>query len=688
MAILSRQDFLRMFIVPLTLGSSLSDVAARALGDSKSAGKKSVGVNSADPALVPSPKSYSPLAGTLKPKGPLAFNVTTDDSLSEQTVRLALNGALPLAEKANSSPSDSGLRLLLQSSGASNKSPEAYRLTVAKNEITVSSLSGKGLLMGLRTLAQLTVDGQIPLCEILDWPDVPSRAAHLCYHLIRESLAYNAPNFEALLEQIDQLAALKYNAVLLELESMFPYQRHPLVSCQIAFTPDQIDTIRKRLQAHQMEIIPMVQCLGHAYNVLIHEEYAGYREVPGTFQQYCPTHPKIADLYMEFVDEYLERFPGVRQWHMGGDESKQIGFCSRCKAKVEKVGKSRLYVDHVSEIALRLRKRGLTPMVWSDMLEAHPEDIARLPKDIKIVYWNYDMFNWTRPYAAGLFQRHGLQLIGAPAVRWEGTHTELSVNYLGRLRGIEGLIRRMHSEGCHEIMVTSWTKGSPHENTHYGFAYGADRCWNTEGSREDFDRRYAQSAFGTDDHSICNIYEMLSLKVPYAEGVSWHEWNHLNRFDLSGFRFPEKWKRYIRPEKEPQVLQELQTALETSRKAKAILETLAPKCLRGKRQLELLLTSAECIQAKAQFALALHRGRRLADTAIDSSEVVDWLAAQPAIVARWQEAKQLHQDMLGRSGFAPAVKFLNELMFEPIELNALIDMGRDLTVRLKSGQRS
>ena len=38
-------------------------------------------------------------------------------------------------------------------------------------------------------------------------------------------------------------------------------------------------------------------------------------------------------------------------------------------------------------------------MVWSDMMENHPEAIAQLPKDIKIVYWN--------PVNAALFGRHG-----------------------------------------------------------------------------------------------------------------------------------------------------------------------------------------------------------------------------------------------------------------------------------------
>jgi len=676
--ILNRHDFLKMFMVPIALSRSRNQLSANDVTSKLFGSGETSGADRSQPALVPYPKAFRLLGGTFKYRGPLPFNAIGDGSLGDQTIRLALSGTIRLADKPSGSPPKEGLRLIVQEPTVSSHAPEAYRLHAQENQITISSRSGDGLLMGLRTLAQLAIDGSIPLCEIEDSPDTSLRAAHLCYHLVRESLAYNAPNFDALIEQIDQLAALKYNSLLLELESMFPYKRHPLVSCQIAFTSEQIAAIRDRLKIHHLQIIPMVQCLGHAYNVLIHEQYASYREVAGTYQQYCPSNPKFADLYMEFVDEYLERFPGIRQWHIGGDESQQIGLCPRCKSKVEKVGRSRLYVDHVTEIARRLRERGLVPLIWSDMLETHPEDLPRLPKDIKIVYWNYDMANWNRPYAAAMLRQPGFKVIGAPAVRWGSSHTELSVNYQGVLRAIETFIRRMHSEGSSDFIVTSWTKGSPHENAHYGFAYAADACWNVAGSGKEFNKRYAKLVFGTDHESICNVYELLSLKVPYAEGMSWHEWNHLNRFDLSGFRFPEKWKRYTSPEKEPQALEQLRSALEASKKARAILDRVTPQCVRGKRQLQLLLTSAQCIQAKAQVALALHSGRRFGDPATNRDAISRWLSEQPAILAAWREAKKVHRDTLAVSGFAPAVEFLNELMFEPIEYDTLAEMGRHL----------
>ncbi|MEO7648982.1 MAG: hypothetical protein ABIZ80_00810 [Bryobacteraceae bacterium] len=229
-----------------------------------------------EPPLVPRPKRYRVLGGGMSKPG-------------EMLVRTALGDP-----------------------GAPGESPEAYRLVADEGKFTITSRSEEGLAMRRRTAAQLTAAAAVPRCEIVDWPDATLRAAHLCYHLIRESLAYNCPNFEALLEQIDQLAGLKYNGVLLDLESMFPYRKNPEVSCKIAFTPRQMSAIRDRLAANRMKVIPLVQYLGHAYNVLINERYADLREVPGTYQQYCPTNPKVADLYMQFVDEYLEMFPGIR----------------------------------------------------------------------------------------------------------------------------------------------------------------------------------------------------------------------------------------------------------------------------------------------------------------------------------------------------------------------------------------
>jgi len=623
------------------------------------------------PVTLPAVKRFLRRAGVCTLAGEVPVEIAGGAGLEERSVRVALSGALVPADKG---PTGRGIRLLVGDPQAPGDASGAYRLVVERDRIAVTARSGEGLLNGLRTVAQMACTGPLPQCEVTDWPDVTARSAHLCYHVVRESLAYNCPNFKALLDQIDQLAALKYNAVLLELESLFPYRKHAAIPCRIAFTRDQVRTIRDRLAAHHMEIVPLVQCLGHAYNVLVHDEYAAYREVPGTYQQYCPLNPALPGLYMEFVDEYLELFPGLKQWHIGGDESRQLARCPRCREKAAKQGVSRLYIDYVAEIARRLHERGIAPMVWSDMLEHHPEALPLVPDYLKIVYWNYDMPKWPRPYAAGLFRRRGLQVVGAPGVRFGSSGTELSVYYLEALRGLEALIPRMHGEGTSEILVTNWMKGSPHENTHYGFAYAADLCWNATTRREDFQSRYARLVFGAGDASLCRVYETLSLPLPYAEPVQNHMPDFLNRLDLSGLRFAEKWKRYTTPEREPKIIRQLQAALAAGTEAVEILRRLAPQCTRGRRQLQLLEMSARCIRAKAEFALALHEGRRLEQTGAQAA-LVEWRKELPRIREAWREAKESHRRSLEPTGFASSVAFLNELMFETAEYEFLATLA-------------
>jgi hypothetical protein len=635
--------------------------------------------------LIPEPRFCENREGSCDLGSPVPFNLPSDGSLSEETIRAAVGPQLALDTRPSPEPPANGLRLLIGDPQAGDESPEAYRLEVKDDHIAITGRTGLGVLGGLRTLAQLAIDGPVDQCEIVDWPNASMRGMHLCYHLVREDMAYNTPNFDALMQLIDRLASVKINAVLLELEAMFPYNKHSAIKCRIAFTPKQIEQLRRRCAAHHIEIIPLVQCLGHAYAVLIHDEYAEYRELPDRNQQYCPTNPKVADLYMEFVEEYHQAFPDIRQWCVGGDESRMLGQCPRCKTKVSESGVARLYGDHVGEIARRVAKAGLTPLLWSDMLEHHPQAMDGLPRDLKILYWNYNLPNWPRPYAVPMFHKQGFQVICSPAVRSGAAGTELSVYYPEALKGIESLIRRATADGCREFICTNWMKGSPHESTEYGQMYAAALSWNESTSRADFQDRYARLTFGLNDPRICLLYEKLSLPLPYAEPVQNHMVDRLDRFNLSGLRFPQKWAQYTKPDTEPKVRQQLQDGLQAASETLALLDELQPSFIRGHREADILRLSAECIRAKSQLGLALHLGRQLE---IDGTneQILRWCAELPAIKGRWRAAKENHHRLLVQTGFKPAVDFLSELMFEPAELTFAEKMGKRLAGRIAEGQ--
>lgn len=262
--------------------------------------------------------------------------------------------------------------------------------------------------------------------------------------------------------------------------------------------------------------------------------------------------------------------------------------------------------------------------------------------------------------------------------------TELSVFYPAALKGIESLIPRAHREGVRGNIVTNWMKGSPYENTDFGFTYAAALTWDADISisREDFKARYAKLTFGCGDPAVCDIFEKLSLWLPYAEPVQNHMPDRLDRFNLSGLRFREKWQKYTTPDTEPQTLAYLTSARARAAGTRKILKQSAPKCTRGRRQLELFDMSAECIAAKADFALMLHKGRLL-EHGGDIPAIQKWLTDRPRISVAWQKAKQKHHAVMLKTSFAPAIEFLNDLMFEPAEYTFAQQMAGRLAAKLR-----
>jgi len=631
-----------------------------------------------EPALLPRPKELRFGGGIYQ--GNLNCLLTQVDGLEASSMQAALGEACPVNIRQDAGEATAEILLSIGETGIASASPEAYRLSIGPEQIRIIGKSAEGVIMGLRTLSQLIARERIPQCEIADWPDMRLRVAHLCYGHVRETMPYNTPNFTALLEQIDRLAALKYNGVLLELTALFPFRRHPLISYRLAFTPEQIAELRDRQRLHHLRPIPMLQALGHVYDILLHEEYASYRETPDRTQQFCPTNPRVADLYMELIEEYLEAFPESESVHLGGDEARQMGQCPRCREKANTLGMARLYTDHMVRIGERLWEKGIRPLIWSDMLENHREGIELLPKFFKIIYWNYDLPNWHMPYAVEEFMQAGFEVICAPAVRWGAAGTELSVYYPESLRGIETLVPRAYADGCRETIVTNWMKGSPHELADYGFAYAADISWNSRVTREDFQTRYAGVAFGL-ERDVCEAYDLLSLPLPYAEAVCLHMPDRLNRLDVSGLRFAEKWAKYGTVEQEATVLAQLEHGAKAAEQATKLLSRLDSAHIRDRRQFELLRLAAECIQAKARFGLALHGGNNLSTT-----ELLKWCAEYPAVLGGWKAAKKRHFEMLLKTGFPPVIELLNEMMFEPAEIKALVEMGKRVAAMVSPGK--
>ena len=150
-----------------------------------------------------------------------------------------------------------------------------------------------------------------------------------------------------------------------------------------------------RIVAHAhdlgMQIIPLQQSLGHLNYLLKHDDYAGLREEEQYRDQMCPRNEDSFRIFTELAEEVLYFFPATRLLHIGADETRRLGDCPRCRPQAEAHGKGALYLRHINKVCAWLSDRGLTPMLWDDILCAHPQLMEGLHESAWVMYWEY----WT-----------------------------------------------------------------------------------------------------------------------------------------------------------------------------------------------------------------------------------------------------------------------------------------------------
>lgn len=290
----------------------------------------------------------------------------------------------------------------------------------------------------------------------------------------------------------------------------------------------------------------MVQCLGHAYNVLRHPTYAHLRESVETTQQYCPSNPDVRAFFLELVDEVLEVFGGTRLFHMGGDETRRLGVCPTCRERVAADGVATLYGGHVGELCRALLSRGIAPIVWSDMMEHHPEAERFLPDGTVIMYWNYNPFQWPRPQLLHHFARDGRggSVIGASGARF-GSHNNTMYAYPTAMASISTMADLCRRYACEGSLVTDWTKAIATDLTLPSLVYGAICAWGDHRSLDDFAERFSWLHFGR-EWDWQTVYSLLTPRVPYLEDAGRHQGDNLDRFDLSANPFSQRVIEYTR----------------------------------------------------------------------------------------------------------------------------------------------
>ncbi len=244
--------------------------------------------------------------------------------------------------------------------------PEGYHLTIARDRVTVTGNSGRGVLWGVQTLRQLLTPepggtSRLPLGEVTDSPDLAWRGA------FTSGIGRSEEQREVFL---DTLSLLKMNVLIVRVDQWMKYGRVPGLAHSSARSPEEYRAFVRRGRALGLEMIPNNSLYSH-FAWALWGPYGHLIEVPqkaiSNFSAPDIDNPGTAKLIRAIMEDVHEAFDRPRYYHVGQDELK---YAPRRKGDTPDAFRSRF------DTALKLLKRncddlGSQMIMWADqMLES------------------------------------------------------------------------------------------------------------------------------------------------------------------------------------------------------------------------------------------------------------------------------------------------------------------------------
>lgn len=413
-----------------------------------------------------------------------------------------------------------GRSIILTRKAADKKSGgQEYEVTVNSDRITVQAMSETGLFYGMQTLLQLIqrngAAAYVKGMKIADWPDTKVRAAYYDTKHHQDTRAY-VESF------IGDLARYKINMLVWEWEDKFAYPSHPEIGAPGAFTIEEMQAMTRYAAKYHIQIVPLVQGLGHVSFILKWPQYAHLREIPASNFEFNPLDNGTYELLFDLWADAIKATPGSEYIHIGSDETFELGL-GRSKQKGEEIGRSGLYHLFVGRSAQRLQENGRKVMVWETPMGwtiGKDKKINVVPQKGLILAESYSYetpdFKYAKEAKANGYPVYaydpnpGIEQLFLPyffrkndsGQKITGS-LENSYNYLVSHLGksvYDGMIR------------TSWDdSGLPMQAWMMAFATSAQYSWNaSQPTLEDFTEQFFKNRYGDDATDMKKLFMLLN----------------------------------------------------------------------------------------------------------------------------------------------------------------------------------
>ncbi|CAG4937469.1 unnamed protein product [Parnassius apollo] len=195
--------------------------------------------------------------------------------------------------------------------------------------------------------------------------------------------------------------------VLLEWEDTFPYTSNLIEigsQCGVSgsggdgvYSTEDVQTIFKLAKDNCLEVIQLIQTIGHMEFVLKHPSFRKLREAPLSPAVLCPSKPEALQLIMSMLLQALNLQPDASFIHIGADEVWHTAVCEECqkRAVMSEHKTASLYLEHIQNVLLFLKQKkpDITILMWEDMLRTMNVDTLqsyKLCDLVQPVVWHYN----------------------------------------------------------------------------------------------------------------------------------------------------------------------------------------------------------------------------------------------------------------------------------------------------------
>ncbi len=341
---------------------------------------------------------------------------------------------------------------------------------------------------------------------------------------------------------IDCLADNGYNTLVLYIAWRVKIDSHPWPSEAEAYTADEIREIVALARGRGLAVVPTTN-LTYVPSLLKYDAMKKYLENGTRFWgaprgNFCASNPEVYPFIEAYLTEMARLIPSD-YFHIGGDETWDIGCCARCQGDACSFQKEQdLYLTFILRAYDVVRnKLGRRMIMWDDMFEYYPDALDKIPRDVIMAHWQYqpDCYrsmshfgNHKRERTLAKYDDMGFSYLLAPATYSTSNGRTLTAGAWDGRNLMGGI-------------MTVW-------GTHLKFMYkdlptiaSVGRYWEQRGAKDEAAcfREALSSLLGTADERLIDAIRCYT-EIPYRSFTAHLSENSLLTFNFDGLDFPAK----------------------------------------------------------------------------------------------------------------------------------------------------